>query len=146
LLFFFKELIQDIDSSSKPSKPNTMSAEENGLPLGIPGIALPIEQFQNDTLRPVLKMLNDHLVALYRHFLLKRKVPFAALSKEKKMNWIADSLCKDNRLRGLVIGMVAGHFTLENVPFYLQEEGEINRRIINLATQRLQSQMEILAE
>jgi hypothetical protein len=123
-----------------------MSAEENGLPLGIPGIALPIEQFQNDTLRPVLKMLNDHLIALYRHFLLKRKVPFAALSKEKRMTWIADSLCKDNRLRGLVIGMVAGHFTLENVPFYLQEEGEINRRIINLATQRLQSQMETLAD
>jgi hypothetical protein len=121
-----------------------MNTEQTEQSFGTPGIALPVEQFQNNTLRPVLKMQNEHLIAFYRHFLEKRKVPFAQLSKEKRLLWIADSLSKDNRLRGLVIGMVAGHFSVENIPFYLQEESEINRRIINLATQRLQSQVELL--
>lgn len=106
--------------------------------------SLPIERFQNETLRPLLKQQNDVLVGLYRHFLRKRRVPFLQLPQERRTAWISESLSKDNRLRGLVLGMVIGHLSVDQLAFYLEEEGEINRRIIALATQRLQSQLEQL--
>lgn len=106
--------------------------------------ATEMESFQNDTLRPILKMQNDLIVDIYRHFLLKRKVPFEGMSIEKRKAWIANSLSKDNRLRGILLGSVVGHFTKKEWTFYAQQEGEVRRRIKSLITQRLQDQMKKL--
>lgn len=103
-----------------------------------------MESFQNDTLRPILKMQNDLIVDIYHHFLLKRKVPFDGMSVDKRKTWIANSLSKDNRLRGILLGSVVGHFTKEEWEFYAQQEGEVRRRITSLITQRLQDQMKKL--
>ncbi len=106
----------------------------------------PAEKFQNEVLRPIMKMQNDLIVAIFRHFLRKRKVPFNGKSIEERKQWIAHSLSKDNRLRGMLLGAIIGHFTLEEYTFYLEQEGEMRRRITNLLTERLRSQMkELLA-
>ncbi len=102
------------------------------------------EQFQNQTLRPILKMQNDLLLNIYRHFLQKRKVKFSGMSVEARMKWIEQSVSKDNRLRGLLLGMVIGHFTPEEFDTFLDMEGEVRRRISKLITQRLQSQVKTL--
>lgn len=102
------------------------------------------EQFQNDTLRPILKMQNELLVEMYRHFLLKRKVKFQGMSLPQRSQWIAESLSKDNRLRGILLGMVIGQFTTTELAQFIEMEGELRRRIISLITQRLQSQMKAL--
>jgi hypothetical protein len=104
----------------------------------------PLEKLQNEALRPILKAQNETLAQVYRHFLQKRHVPFAKMATAEQKNWIADSLSKDNRLRGLVIGMVIGGLNAEQLALYLNEEAEVNRRIIGMATQRLQSQLDIL--
>ena len=57
---------------------------------------------------------------------------------------IEQSVSKDNRLRGLLLGMVIGHFTEEEFQQFVDMEGEVRRRITNLITQRLQSQMKAL--
>jgi hypothetical protein len=106
--------------------------------------ATEMESFQNDTLRPILKMQNDLIIDIYHHFLLKRKVPFEGMSIAKRKDWIANSLSKDNRLRGILLGSVVGHFTKEEWAFYAQQEGEVRRRITSLITQRLQDQMKKL--
>ncbi len=103
-----------------------------------------MESFQNDVLRPILKMQNDLIVDIYHHFLLKRKVPFEGMSIEKRQAWIANSLSKDNRLRGILLGSIVGHFTKEEWAFYAKQEGEVRRRITSLITQRLQEQMKKL--
>lgn len=100
-----------------------------------------METFQNDVLRPILKMQNDLIVDIYHHFLLKRKVPFEGMSIQKRKEWIANSLSKDNRLRGIMLGSVVGHFTKEEWKFFAKEEGEVRRRITSLITERLHSQM-----
>ena len=105
-----------------------------------------MEQFQNEVLRPVIKMQNDLVLDIYKHFLLKRKVPFNGMSIPKRKEWIANSLSKDNRLRGIMLGSIVGHFTKEEWAFYADHEGEVRRRIINLITQRLQDQMKALLE
>lgn len=102
------------------------------------------EQFQNDTLRPILKMQNDHILELYKHFLVKRKVKFAGMSIPQRHQWIEDSLRKDNRLRSILLGMIIGQFTQSELAQFIEMESELRRRITNLMTQRLQSQMKAL--
>lgn len=104
----------------------------------------PAEQFQNETLRPILKMQNDLIVQLYRHFLVKRKVKFDGMSIEERKTWISKSVSKDNRLRGILLGMVVGQFTDPELATFIDMEGEARRRIFDLVTQRLQSQMKAL--
>lgn len=104
----------------------------------------PAEQFQNQTLRPILKMQNELIVQLYRHFLFKRKVKFNGMSIEQRKDWISKSISKDNRLRGILLGMVVGHFTASELNSFIEMEGEARRRIFDLLTQRLQSQMKAL--
>lgn len=98
------------------------------------------EKFQNEVLRPIIKMQNDLLVAIFRHFMDKRKVKLNGMSVEKRADWIAHSLRKDNRLRGMMLGAVIGQFTIEEYERYLHDEGEIRRRITNLLSERLQDQ------
>lgn len=104
----------------------------------------PMEQFQNDVLRPILKMQNDLILSIYRHFLHKRKVPFNGMSREKRDQWIRSSMSKDNRLRGIMLGLIVGQFVEDELDFFLTHESEVRRRITELMTQRLQSQVKTL--
>jgi hypothetical protein len=100
------------------------------------------EQFQNETLRPILKALNELLVAYFRHHLPKRKVPFSRLTQAEKLAQIERSIRDDTRLRLTLIGMVIGQFTPEEFDVFTSDEAELTRRIANLISQRLQSQVE----
>lgn len=102
------------------------------------------EEFQNATLRPILKMQNELLLQIYKHFLTKRKVKFQGMSLDQRSQWIANSVSKDNRLRGILLGMVMGQFTEAELAQFIEMESEIRRRITSLITQRLQSQMKAL--
>lgn len=104
----------------------------------------PMEQFQNDVLRPILKMQNELILSIYRHFLHKRKVPFNGMTREKRADWIRSSMSKDNRLRGIMLGLVIGQFVEDELTFFLSHEGEVRRRITELIAQRLQTQVKAL--
>ena len=102
------------------------------------------EKFQNDVLRPIIKMQNDLLLAIFRHFMKKRKVRIDGMSKQERADWISHSISRDNRLRGMMLGAIVGQFTLEEWKQYQLIEGEARRRITNLLTERLQSQANLL--
>jgi len=103
----------------------------------------PEEQFQNQTLRPILKFQNELLLNIYKHYLEQRKRQFYKLSNSKgKLAYIEHSIQKDSKLRELLLGMVIGHFTKEEYDIYLKTEKSIRKRIINLLVQRLQDQMD----
>ena len=104
----------------------------------------PEAAFLHQTLRPVLKLQNELLLGITRHFLQKRKVKLVKMSPAQRDQQIQHSIGKDNRLRGLLFGCVLGQFTPEELKYYLENEGEINRRITQLLVQRLQTQMERL--
>ncbi len=106
--------------------------------------ANPAEVFQNDVLRPIAKMQNALLLEVYRHFLTKRKVPFHRMSKQERLEWIGQSLSKDNRLRGMMLGVIMGQFTPAEMRLFLKVEPEMRRRVIGLITQRLQDQVDLL--
>jgi|AntRauTorckE5430_2_1112549.scaffolds.fasta_scaffold00335_9 hypothetical protein len=99
----------------------------------------PAEQFQNDTLRPLMKLQHDHLLAVFRSFLTKRKVKLDQLPATDRFAKIKELVTRDNRLRGLLFGVVIGMLTTDELTYYLANESEANRRITNLTVERMTS-------
>ena len=108
------------------------------LPLDITK-AGPEEAFQNQTLRPVLKMQHSLLTALFSAYIHKRKDSYFLLTKAGRLAWIAHNVRTDLRFRNLLVGTIVGHFTEKELDFYLTNEAENLRRIVHLLVQRLQS-------
>jgi hypothetical protein len=102
----------------------------------------PSEQFQNQTLRPILKFQHELLVAAFRAYIDKRHGVFFQLSAKDRVEWIKHSLQKDQSLRNTLTGMVLGHFTLEEWTIFQKNEAEHSRRLIQMLIQRLQSAVE----
>ena len=108
----------------------------------IPGLepaATPAESFQNEVLRPILKMQHALLVSIFVNYLQRKKVPLAKWTENEQLAWIENGLKKDQRLRQLLLGTIIGHFTLDEWEQYQTQESELARRIIQMLNQRLQS-------
>lgn len=103
-----------------------------------------LEKFQNITLRPILKFQNSVFLALFQHYIKKRKNTFYEMSVSDKLLFIDKAIKKDVALKNTMIGIVVGLFTLEEIAFYQSNDGEINRRISTMLVQRLQSMIEVL--
>lgn len=103
------------------------------------------EQFQNTCLRPILKLQNDLLIALFKSYILSRKGKFHQLSDTAKAAYIADNIKKDLKFKNLLIGAVLGHFTMEEYQRYQSNSQELNRRISSMLIKRLQDQIDSFA-
>jgi hypothetical protein len=101
--------------------------------------SLPEEAFQNQTLRPILKMQHTLLAQLFQHYIHKRKDIYFTLSKRAKLDWIAHSVRTDLRFRNVLVGAVIGHFTAAELEMFHEHEAGCMRRITDLLVQRLQS-------
>ena len=101
----------------------------------------PAEIFQNQTLRPVLKLQNDLYLSLFTNYALRQKADFPTLSSFKKQMFIEQSLQKDAVLKNTFIGMTIGMFTLEELEVYQSDSKVFNKRIITMLIERLKSQM-----
>jgi hypothetical protein len=97
----------------------------------------PAEEFQNKTLRPILKLQHDLLLAIFEDMLEKRKVNIGHLPVEQKEAQIRHRLSKDNKLRYVLLGTVIGQFTTEEYAVYLSMEAEAKKRTFNMIAMRL---------
>ena len=104
---------------------------------------IPDEDFQNRTLRPVLKLQHDLDIMLFISFCDKQKIDF--LKDEKKFNSIVNIHIKKNMvLKNQYLGLIIGQFTTEEFATYIENDSEFNKRIITMIGQRLKdSQSEI---
>ncbi len=122
-----------------------MTTRDQQLPAIRPDLALdiaqstPEEAFQNQTLRPILKMQHPLLAGLFTAYIHKRKDAYFLLSKSARLAWIAHSVRTDLKFRNLLVGTVIGHFTEKELAEYLASEPENMRRMVSLLVQRLQS-------
>ncbi|MEO9572042.1 MAG: glyoxalase [Polaribacter sp.] len=96
-----------------------------------------IEKFQNEVLRPVIKMQHNVLVASFNNYLRSKKIDFLGLSEQKKRSKITSIYKTDNNFKNITIGMIIGHFSMNEFNFYNQNSSEINRRILQIITQRI---------
>jgi len=104
------------------------------------------EYFQNNTLRPILKLQNDLILALFRHYIEKHKGVFYEISPERKMDYIESAIHKDMKFRNILKGLVLGQFTLEEYQIYSADSSAINKRILSMIKERLKSQVQVLSQ
>ena len=102
------------------------------------------EQFQNGTLRPVVKLQNDLLVEAFRNYIKKHKNVFYTLHIDRRMEYIANAIQKDIKVRNSLKGMVIGQFTVEEYQTYIQNSSALNKRMMNLVKERIQSNIQLL--
>jgi len=102
------------------------------------------ERFQNETLRPILKLQNPLLIEVFQNYIQKRKGMFYELSVEKKLDYIESSLIKDQKFRNSVKGMLIGHFTVAEYKVYQQQSSSLNKRMLHLVIDRLKDQVQLL--
>ncbi|MFK7922943.1 MAG: hypothetical protein AB8H47_13345, partial [Bacteroidia bacterium] len=121
---------------------NSLRALRPEIPtLDLTAATSPAEQFQQDTLRPLLKYQNELLIAAFTAYAKAQKGVFFKLADPEQAAYIEARFRKDLSLRHYFMGILVGHFTLEEHQHYLACEKEIRKRAINLLIQRLQDQL-----
>ena len=90
------------------------------------------ERFQNETLRPILKLQNDLLLASFQNYIKKMKNSFYELKIENRIDYIAKSIQKDIKFRNSLKGMIIGQFTVEEYDVYIKNSSALNKRMMNM--------------
>jgi len=132
-------------STSSLSQPGHDDAALLALRPLIPGIAAdvtPVGRFLHSTLRPVLKLQNDLLLQLVADFVVDHHMLLARLSVADQQRQLEQLLARNTKLRYTIIGLVSGLFTSDEYAFYRLNRAEINRRVLELAQQRVLGQSE----
>ena len=96
-----------------------------------------LERFQNEILRPIIKMQNNLLVVLFKNYIRNRKIEFNKLKAEVQENKINSILTKDINFKNILLGIIIGHFNKNEIKIYLKSKSELNKRIIQMVKQRL---------
>jgi len=116
-------------TSLRPALPNVDSSDS----------LTPEERFQNETLRPILKLQHLLIELVVHGYFETKKGAFYKLNTDQKPDYIKKNLLSDkmivHELRGIVIGL----FTLEETKFYLKNRTTTNKRIQSLLFQRIMS-------
>jgi hypothetical protein len=60
------------------------------------------------------------------------------------MAYIENSIQKDIKFRNSLKGMVIGQFTIEEYTYYITNSSALNKRMMNLVKERLQSNIQLL--
>jgi len=74
-----------------------------------------LELFQNQTLRLVIKMQHDLLIASFNNCKAKIKIDFSSLTDQKKRSKIKAVFVKDINYKNLTLGFVIGAFFIRRV-------------------------------
>lgn len=101
------------------------------------------ELFQNQTIRPILKLQNDLFIAVFINYVNKNKADFYSYSVEKKLQTIENSIQKDIKFRNSLKGIVMALFTVEEYETYIKNSSDLNKRMMNLLIDRLKNQVQL---
>lgn len=101
------------------------------------------EVFQNQVLRPILKLQNDLFIDVFKNYISKYKNDFYSYSVEKKITYIENSIHKDIKFRNSLKGIVIGLFTISEYNTYIQNSSSLNKRMMNMLIERLKNQVQL---
>lgn len=97
------------------------------------------EKFQNNTLRPIIKLQHNLILSYFEHYVKQNKVNLHELdSTQKKV--VTHRLFKtDTRFKIEMRGLIIGLLTFEEFEEYLKISTNLNKRINNMIEQRVNS-------
>ena len=111
-----------------------------GLPPA-PAQPTSVTDFQQLVLRPLLKLQHAVLLATVADFAHEYRLPLAAAPATEAQQVLGELLARNTRLRATVVGLVVGLLTRPELAFYRQHRNELNRRLLDLAQQRVGSSL-----
>ncbi len=97
------------------------------------------EIFQNKTLRPILKLQHELIIILAQEFLKSRNITWEKVKEKDPFQWLNINIKRDIPFKNQLIGMVIGQFSKNELDKYLTFQKEMNKRIINMVTERIVS-------
>ncbi|MGB5437998.1 MAG: glyoxalase [Maribacter sp.] len=101
------------------------------------------EQFQNRTLRPIIKLQNELLLAVFQNYITKHKNRFYELSLENRLVYIENAIQKDIKFRNSLKGIIIGQLTAEEYATYIKNSSALNKRMMHMVIERLKNQMQV---
>lgn len=101
-----------------------------------------LEFFQNKTLRPILKLQNQVLIEAFKRLNQQKGATYSRMADIEKRVWIRNLLSKDAIARNVILGIVLGMMTSDELGFFFDHEKECRQRIMEMVAERLASQME----
>ena len=104
-----------------------------------------LELFQNNTLRPILKLQNALLINLVRDYFKVHKKNTEAYTFTARRLLVKEVINKDLFLRNSLIYIIVGLFTENEFNFFSGNKKEVSKRILSMATKRVQDQIELVS-
>ncbi|QJX46300.1 hypothetical protein HMJ29_04845 [Hymenobacter taeanensis] len=104
-----------------------------------------VADFLHRTLRPILKLQNEPLLAIIADFLHDHHIPFRSASVGEQQRLLTELLGRNTKLRYTLIGLVVAMFTTTELHFYRTHRSELNRRLLELAVRRAHDQTAAVA-
>ncbi|MDO7886076.1 hypothetical protein [Hymenobacter cheonanensis] len=109
-----------------------------GQPAAIPTPGT-VADFQQQVLRPVLKLQHAVLLATVADFARDYRLPLATAAPTEATRLLTELLARNARLRATLAGLAVGLLTAPELAFYRQHRPELTRRLLGLAEQRVLS-------
>ncbi len=104
------------------------------------------QRFSVNVLRPVLKAQNELFLAVFHNYAVRHKSEFFEHTPEKQLQFIANAIQRDIKFRNVLKGIIIAGFTIAEYNEYLQDSSALNKRMMSLLTERLQSQLQLLTQ
>ncbi len=95
------------------------------------------EKFQNDVLRPIIKLQNDLILSCFEYYLKRIKVDILKLNIVQKANLIEKSFKRDAQLKVDMRSLIIGLFTFAEYKEYLNISAQLNKRINSIIQERV---------
>lgn len=102
---------------------------------------LPIELFQSNTLRPVLKFQNQSILRYFKFFIDSFHPKFEHYSSEVKNKTIRNLIKQNTSVKSKLAHLIIAMFTSKELDFYLLNKKEIDKRLNELLIERINSQL-----
>jgi len=104
--------------------------------------ALPIEAFQNEVLRPVIKMQHRIILLAWHRYAVEQKGKFYKLNRPDQEAYIRHAYQTNRAFRAFNLGLVCGVLTEVEWRIFQTNEKELAKRVYNLISQRVSSSAE----
>tara|TARA_B100000508_G_scaffold137355_2_gene131749 strand:- start:37572 stop:37943 length:372 start_codon:yes stop_codon:yes gene_type:complete len=99
------------------------------------------ELLQNEVIRPIIKLQSDLIKAIVLNQLKGMNVDLNSMDQFKRKKQINSLFQKNQQFKREIIGMVIGQFDLNELDTYFKFQKEINRRIVQIAGNRMVDQL-----
>jgi hypothetical protein len=111
------------------------------LELEQPHLQSEEEQFQNTSIRPIIKFQHDLIISMVHGHRFFHKAMLGTDTQEQYRAKLKTFLVGQKELRQQLVGIVIGLFTTDELKRYQLHPAEYQRRIIQIITQRVLDQL-----